>query len=114
MRAQPRTPDTSPRRRQLPACSLGRREPTARSFVSGSSAGHPDTSVAEAIDRLTARGRSTTRAAGARARHGVRPPRGRVLREVPLGVTEKSPRARSRSGFDEGRGSDGLKRCSGN
>ena len=68
--------------------------------------GYPDTSVAEAIDRLTARGLiDDARAAGARARHGVvvhRRGRARVLREVKsLGVPDETARRAVAAAFDE-------------
>jgi regulatory protein len=110
MRArQPRTPsDTSPSAATTAGLVLlGRRELTASQLRERLlRKGYPDTSVAEAIDRLTARGLiDDTRAAGARARHGVvvhRRGRARVLREVrSLGVTDETARRAVAAAFDE-------------
>ena len=99
MRArQPRTPsNTSPAAATTAGLVLlGRRELTASQLRDRLlRKGYPDASVAEAIDRLTARGLlDDARAAGARARHGVvvqRRGRARVLREVKsFGVTDDS------------------------
>src|SRR5262249_45988316 len=68
--------------------------------------GYPEASVAEAIERLTARGLiDDARAAGARARHGVvvhRRGRVRVLREVKaLGVSDETARSAVAAAFDD-------------
>jgi regulatory protein len=110
MRArQPRTPsDTSPAAATTAGLVLlGRRELTASQLRDRLlRKGYPDTSVAEAIDRLTARGLlDDARAAGARARHGVvvhRRGRARVLREVKsLGVTDETARRAVATAFGE-------------
>ncbi len=86
---------------------LGRRELTASQLRERLlRKGYPDASVAEAIDRLTARGLvDDARAAGARARHGVvvhRRGRARVLREVKsLGVPDETARRAVAAAFDE-------------
>ncbi len=110
MRArQPRTPsDTSPAAATTAGLVLlGRRELTASQLRERLlRKGYPDASVAEAIDRLTARGLiDDARAAGARARHGVvvhRRGRARVLREVKsLGVPDETARRAVAAAFDE-------------
>jgi regulatory protein len=110
MRArQPRTPsDTSPAAATTAGLVLlGRRELTASQLRERLlRKGYPDTSVAEALDRLTTRGLvDDARAAGARARHGVvvhRRGRARVLREVQaLGVPDETARRAVAAAFDE-------------
>jgi regulatory protein len=110
MRARtPRTPtDTSPAAAATAGLVLlGRRELTTSQLRERLlRKGYPDTSVAEAIDRLTARGLvDDARAAGARARHGVvvhRRGRARVLREVKsLGVTDEVARRAVAAALDD-------------
>lgn len=110
MRArQPRTPsDTSAAAAATAGLVLlGRRELTSSQLRERLlRKGYPDSSVSEAIDRLTARGLiDDARAAGARARHGVvvhRRGRARVLREVKsTGVTDETARRAVDAAFDD-------------
>jgi regulatory protein len=110
MRSRPPRPlaDTSPKAAANAALVLlGRRELTSAQIRDRlRRKGYPDTSVAEAIARLTERGViDDARAAAARARHGVavhRRGRARVIREVrALAVTDAAAQEAVTAAFSE-------------
>jgi regulatory protein len=110
MRArQPRTPSDISAAAAATAglVLLGRRELTASQLRERLlRKGYPETAVAEAVDRLIARGLiDDARAAGARARLGVavhRRGRARILREVKsLGVSDETARRAVAAAFDD-------------
>jgi regulatory protein len=110
MRSRPPRPptDTSPDAATTAGLALlGRRELTAAQVRERLlRKGYPELSVTEAIARLTSRGViDDSRAAGARARHGVtihRRGRARVLREVKaLGVNDETARSAVAAAFND-------------